>query len=788
MVTQVQDAADQLVALEIGETKKALMHNKEKDDKAELQDVMKSFYEAESLELREKAEEDAKAAAAALSAQSSTDTTSAETTSTTKESITSTTNSSSSTTASEPSSKQEPLDLSSLSPPLTDGATEASTTSTAATEATAPVASVAAVAPINPKARYVTPKDFELLKVIGMGAFGKVLQVRNKRSKKILAMKVISKRLLRRKAGYIENVQAERNILTKVRHPFVVSMHCSFQTKEKLFIIMDFLAGGELFLRLGREGIFMEKTAAFYLAEIILALDHLHHHGVLHRDLKPENILLGSDGHVCVTDFGLAKDFSGEGGFQTESDDSRALTVCGTLEYMAPEMIARQGYGRAADYWSLGCIAFEMLSGQPPFRSKNGAKDLYSKIMSEKVKMPDGSTPAACKLLKGLLNRNVQVRLGAARSKMFEVGGVTGLKGAAFFADIDWDKLGKKEMEPPDKFPVENDQDLRHFHDEFTGMPLPRSVVDMSGDRFNAKRIESDAFRGFSFIQEDFVLPDRQDGDIQSYWDSVEGDGESLSDGASSKCDGEFGDALEETANQRKKRPPRKKKKKKPEDESAVGIPAKAVGVPPPPSFETSPSPSASTAYYTPSDNDVVKVPVKPVEVIAIVAPVPPSPARAVPVTPPPPPARKAVQQSWQSVSVNASKKATGRSTTKAPVSQLNPRASPHTIQNQSQRNTVTPARQANSQPHHYPGSNNLQPPSPSTDWRQHTRTPETSGKVIRQPPVPMPGATISWPSLGPDPPLSSNSNATTRANPTTSPHPNLTAKLQGAWVTQTKR
>jgi len=145
--------------------------------------------------------------------------------------------------------------------------------------------------------RFVTSKDFELLKVIGMGAFGKVLQVRNKHSKQVLAMKVISKRLLRRKTSYVENVQAERNILTKIRHPYVVTMHCSFQTQEKLFIIMDFLAGGELFLRIGREGIFLEKTASFYLAEIILALDHLHTHGVLHRDLKPENILLGSDGH-----------------------------------------------------------------------------------------------------------------------------------------------------------------------------------------------------------------------------------------------------------------------------------------------------------------------------------------------------------------------------------------------------------------------------------------------------------------------------------------------------------
>jgi len=222
--------------------------------------------------------------------------------------------------------------------------------------------------------RFLSPKDFELLKVIGMGAFGKVLQVRNKKSKQILAMKVISKRLLNQKSSaYIENVHAERNILVRVRHPFVVMMHASFQTKFKLFIVMDFLAGGELFLRLGREGIFLEKTAAFYLAEIILALEFLHNLGILHRDLKPENILLGEDGHVCLTDFGLAKDFSSTGGFVNEEDESRASTVCGTQEYMAPEMVARKGYGRAADFWSLGCIAYEMLSGLPPFTSKLGA-------------------------------------------------------------------------------------------------------------------------------------------------------------------------------------------------------------------------------------------------------------------------------------------------------------------------------------------------------------------------------------------------------------------------------
>jgi serine/threonine protein kinase len=254
----VQDAADQLDALDI---KIRRSKHQKQQKQAELQEVRDVFYHAESLEEREQKEKDK----AALESAGS--------------SITNSTDSSTTTSTTTDTTKQTEASLVSALEPQANGAT-------ATTATTRP--------------RYVAAKDFELLKVIGMGAFGKVLQVRNKKSKNILAMKVISKRLLRRKAGYIENVQAERNILTKVRHPFVVTMHCSFQSREKLFIIMDFLAGGELFLRLGREGIFLEKTAAFYLAEIILALDHLHHHGVLHRDLKPENILLGSVSVDCL--------------------------------------------------------------------------------------------------------------------------------------------------------------------------------------------------------------------------------------------------------------------------------------------------------------------------------------------------------------------------------------------------------------------------------------------------------------------------------------------------------
>ena len=144
---------------------------------------------------------------------------------------------------------------------------------------------------------------------------------------------------------------------------------------------MDFLAGGELFLRLGREGIFLEKDAAYYVAEIVLGVDHLHSLGILHRDLKPENILLCNDGHICLTDFGLAKDFGPDWNDDDPEGGERANTICGTQEYMAPEMVAHKGYGKAADYWSLGCIAYEMLNGLPPFSSKQGSKELFRKIM-----------------------------------------------------------------------------------------------------------------------------------------------------------------------------------------------------------------------------------------------------------------------------------------------------------------------------------------------------------------------------------------------------------------------
>lgn len=152
----------------------------------------------------------------------------------------------------------------------------------------------------------IGPQHFDLLKLIGEGAFGKVILVKNCLDSKLYAMKVISKKLLKKK-NHISYMKSERDILTKVDHPFIVSLWFAFQSEKKIFLVMDFLAGGELFFHLKRRGLIMEHEVRFYLGEMILAIEFLHNKGVIHRDLKPENVLLSGDGHVCITDFGLGK-------------------------------------------------------------------------------------------------------------------------------------------------------------------------------------------------------------------------------------------------------------------------------------------------------------------------------------------------------------------------------------------------------------------------------------------------------------------------------------------------
>ncbi|KAE8914694.1 Serine/threonine-protein kinase [Phytophthora fragariae] len=328
--------------------------------------------------------------------------------------------------------------------------------------------------------------DFQLLSVIGQGAFGKVLLVRHSTTGKVHAMKIISKQFVI-DMDSVHYMKTERDVMTKIRHPFVIGLNYAFQTESKVYLVMEYQSGGELFSYLKEEGTFTEDAVRFYLAEMILALEHLHAHGIIHRDLKPENVLISAEGHIKLTDFGLAKEYV---------DGQELLTVCGTKEYMAPEMLLGKGYDSAVDWWSLGALAYEMLTGNPPFRSKNAA-DLQKKIISAKAQLPRWLSGEAHSLIKSLLERNVSKRLGGGKSSMFVMKGVQAIKRHSFFKRVDWEKMETLRVPPPKVPSVTDDVDTSNFDKEFTSMPASDLMCDAVIEEHN------NLFRGFSFCRQD---------------------------------------------------------------------------------------------------------------------------------------------------------------------------------------------------------------------------------------------------------------------------------------------
>ena len=251
-----------------------------------------------------------------------------------------------------------------------------------------------------------SPSQFELLRVLGQGSFGKVFLVRKNIGNDkdcLYAMKVLKKATLKVRDRI--RTKMERNILADVEHPFIVRLHYAFQTEGKLYLILDFLRGGDLFTRLSKEVMFTEEDVKFYLAELAIALDHLHTLGIIYRDLKPENLLLDSDGHIAVTDFGLSKE---------NLEDDKAYSFCGTVEYMAPEVVNRKGHSYAADWWSFGVLMYEMLTGQLPFQGEN-RKETMNQILKAKLGMPEYLSPEAQSLLRALFKRNPINRLGSGK-------------------------------------------------------------------------------------------------------------------------------------------------------------------------------------------------------------------------------------------------------------------------------------------------------------------------------------------------------------------------------------
>ncbi|KAH9544468.1 hypothetical protein CY35_13G121800 [Sphagnum magellanicum] len=321
------------------------------------------------------------------------------------------------------------------------------------------------------------PQDFERLRVVGQGAFGKVFQVQKKGTTEIYAMKVMRKdKIMERNHG--DYMKAERDILTKVVHPFIVQLRYSFQTKSKLYLILDFINGGHLFFQLYRQGTFSEDLARMYTAEIVCAVAHLHKNGIIHRDLKPENILLDAEGHVRLTDFGLAKEVD---------DNSPSNSLCGTMEYMAPEIVLAKGHGKAADWWSVGILLYEMLTGQPPFAHNNRQK-LQQKIIKDKIKLPSYLSNEANALLKGLLQKDPSRRLGSAPN------GSEDLKQQKWFKVINWRKLEARQVTPKFLPAVNGKQCTANFDEMWTKLPTDDSPAS------TPKSVDDDFFRGYTYV------------------------------------------------------------------------------------------------------------------------------------------------------------------------------------------------------------------------------------------------------------------------------------------------
>jgi len=332
--------------------------------------------------------------------------------------------------------------------------------------------------------------DFQMLKVLGKGSYGKVVLVKKagqQDDNKVYAMKMLRKEHLIRR-NQVEHTKTERQVLEAVSHPFIVRLHYAFQSPKKLHLVMEYCPGGELFFHLSRAGRFSEQRCRFYASEVCLAMAFLHSQQIIYRDLKPENILLDSEGHVKITDFGLSK--------QGIEDNFSAKSFCGTPEYLAPEILGTKGHGRAVDWYSLGAIMFEMLTGLPPYYAEGCShEEMFQCIQHGDLKYPAYITPITKSLLRGLLCRDPELRVGGGVDDGDEV------KHHNFFADVDWVATFERRMTPPFKPNVEHLGDVKYFDEEFLNLPAVNSEDNIVGTH------DVNYYRGFSFSDEDRSKP-----------------------------------------------------------------------------------------------------------------------------------------------------------------------------------------------------------------------------------------------------------------------------------------
>ena len=329
-----------------------------------------------------------------------------------------------------------------------------------------------------------TLEDFKHLKVLGRGSFGKVIVVKNENNNKLYAMKILDKKFIVKK-NQVSHTQTERALLEKLKHPFIVRLNYAFQDSKRLYFLTEFLQGGELFFHLRRNSGYKEKAVRFYMCQILLALEYMHNNNYIYRDLKPENILIDKEGNIKLTDFGLSKILPEE--------EKTTYTMCGTAEYLAPEILFGKGYDKTCDWFSFGVVLFEMFCGYHPFNSKGQKID--PKIYLRKTYIPDKVPKTPRDLIEKLFVSNPKKRLG--------YNGADEVKNHPFFKGIDFDKVLKKEYKPPFIPKLKDDTDLRYFDENFT-------QLNVENEKFEEKHDEEDKdefnFEGFSYQQKDESL------------------------------------------------------------------------------------------------------------------------------------------------------------------------------------------------------------------------------------------------------------------------------------------
>ena len=328
---------------------------------------------------------------------------------------------------------------------------------------------------------------FLTLSVIGKGSYADVLLVRNKEDGKLYAMKCIKKKTIA-KEKQESHIMTERNVLISMKeHPFFVQIHATFQTDKYIYYILDYCPGGEIYRLLRRRHRFCERETQFYAAQLVLAIEAMHKKNILYRDLKPENVLIDSDGYLKITDFGLSKQ---------DIEKTGAKSICGTPEYIAPEIISKKPYGKPVDWWTFGSFVYEMMAGTPPFYVSDRT-ELFHHIKNDEPHYPVYFSAKLKNLLEGLLEKNPLKRLGSSH-------GAQEIKKHPWFASTSWSAICQKKIEAPFVPFCGSNNGLNNFDPEFTNMPLCELEADNQSEMH---------FTGFTWTSSDALKTIETTGD-----------------------------------------------------------------------------------------------------------------------------------------------------------------------------------------------------------------------------------------------------------------------------------